>query len=237
MPSLTGRRLSPEHMDDPGISRDELSRYLYWLRLINRFGGGTAALIRELDRWSRDWPSDRTLRLLDVGTGAADIPLAVARWARSVDRPVRITAVDNHPTTLELARAAVADEPAIDLRQVDARELTDHFQPGAFDVAHAALFLHHLPDIEVMTVMRMMDRLTTIGVVISDLVRSPITAIGTRLVTAIADPKLRHDAIVSVQAGFTRGEAIDLARRVGLEQTRYRRELLYRFVLTSEKQA
>jgi hypothetical protein len=112
------------------------------------------------------------------------------------------------------------------------------FPPSSFHVVHASLFLHHLPDIEVLTVLAQLDRLATRAVVWSDLVRSPLCRALVHAATLHAPAIVKHDARVSERAAFTRREALDLARRAGLTRPRYTRSpLLYRFTLTHEKQA
>ena len=81
--------------------------------------------------------------------------------------------------------------------------------------------------------MRMMQRVSRRGLIISDLVRSPITRLGVYPWLPFMPPMVRHDALVSLPAAFTKREILDLARRVGLERIRYRTHLLYRFTLTS----
>ena len=228
--ALTGRSVETELMDNPGVSREELETSFRFIRAVNRRLGGAKAILRALDGITRTWPSQRELRLLDVGTGCADIPLAIAAWADRRHRPFRIVAIDNHERTVELAQEAVAREPRIVVAPMDARDIMRHFEAGAFDVAHAGMFLHHLSDIEILTVLRCMQRVAT-TVVWNDLVRDAISRVGVRLLTIGAPRIVRHDAIVSVRKGFTRGEAIDLARRVGLEQIVYRRFLFGRFTI------
>jgi SAM-dependent methyltransferase len=227
---LTGRRLTPEHMDHPDADPDEQARALRYLRRLNRGWAGVTPVLAALDRLL---PAGAPFRLLDVGTGSADIPLAVVAWARRTGRAARVTGVDSHPVTLELARRHVAGEPSIELVRADARRLMDRFAPGDFDVAHASLFLHHLEDIEVVTVLRIMDRLADRGVIWNDLVRGPAGRGLVRIGTLAAPRSVKHDARVSVDAGFTRTEALDLAARAGLESPRWRRHLLYRFTVVS----
>jgi len=237
----TPRRITPEWMDAPDARREDLDRSLRFIRTINRRLGGARALIACLSPWSRHWPKDRPVTLLDVATGSADIPVAVRRWALSRGHDLRILGVDAHPTTLELAAEYIDSQPpeireGVRLQRADALRLTDSFEPGAFDYAHAGMFLHHLPDIEVMTVLAMMDRLATRGVVWNDLSRSPFARLGVRVLTLGASPMVKHDARVSVDAGFTRAEAMDLARRVGLENPRYRSMFLaQRFVVCASR--
>ncbi|MCC6659656.1 MAG: methyltransferase domain-containing protein [Phycisphaerales bacterium] len=229
------RTVEPELMDDPGVDRADLDRSLAYIRGVNRWLGGTRGLLANLKRWSRRWPRGKPVTLLDIGTGSADIPLAARRWAMRRGFDLRVTGVDLHAATLEAARGRVGDEPGIELIQADALRLMDLFTPGSFDYVHAGMFLHHLSFIEVLTVLRIMDRLARAGLVWNDLVRS-------RLSLALLRPALlgrahiiRHDALASVRAGFTRAEVTDVARRVGLDYTRYRNVLAYRFTLAGEK--
>ena len=230
------RVLTPEHMDDPAATRADLDASLRFIRFINRRLGGSAALIRCLRAWSNRWPRDRPVTLLDVGTGSADIPLAAVRWARSAGFDLRVTAVDLHETTLDLARDYVGDEPAVTLLQGDALRLTDRFEPGSFDYAHAGMFLHHLSEIEVLTALRMMDRVARAGIVWNDLVRAPIAALSVRLLTLGQPAIVRHDALVSVRAGFTPAEVREIARRLDLVHCRVRASLwTQRFTLAGER--
>lgn len=227
-------------MDDPAVDRGALRDALGYIRTVNRRLGGVAALIAHLERWSASWPTDRPVTLLDIATGSADIPLEAVRWARGRGFDLRVTGVDLHATTLELARDHIEREPdlarSIELRRADALDLSNLYPPGAFDYAHAGLFLHHLREIQGMTVLATMDRLVSRGIVWNDLVRSNVGRAAITLMTLGKPPMIRHDARASVRAGFTRAEAIDLARRVGLDYCRYRWSLLtHRFTLAGEK--
>jgi ubiquinone/menaquinone biosynthesis C-methylase UbiE len=182
--------------------------------------------------------------LIDVATGGADIPIAARRWALGAGFDLRITGVDLHETTLDLAKRAVEEASRADarigegitLRRADAKKLVDEFGANSFDYAHASLFLHHLPDIEVLTVLRVMDRLARRGIVWNDLVRSRLHRLAARVGTIGAPAIVKHDAVVSVEAGFTKKEALDIAQRVGIESARWECPLgWYRFTVAAEK--
>lgn len=237
-------------MDDPAVPESTLREALAYLRTVNTRLGGWAALRRHLAAWSRRWPKDRPVTLLDVGTGSADIPILARRWARSRGFDLRVTAIDAHHTTISLATEHVRDaldaagepaDPALDSAPVrvmlaDARALHSHFRARSFDYVHAGLFLHHLPDIEVLTVLAGMERTTRAGIIWNDLVRSAfISAMATPFLLR-TPPIVRHDARVSFEAGFTRAEALDFARRADITYARFRRTwLLYRFTLAGER--
>jgi 2-polyprenyl-3-methyl-5-hydroxy-6-metoxy-1,4-benzoquinol methylase len=238
------RRLTPELMDDPGVARDELGRSLGYIRWVNRRLGGSAALLKHLARWSRKWPRDRAVTVLDLATGSADIPVAVRRWGLARGFDIRITGVDLHETTLEFAREHVAAESARDARigegitleRGDALRLTERFGAGSFDYVHASLFLHHLEDVEALTVLRIMDRVSRVGIVWNDLHRSRLHRALVEVILVGTPRIVRHDARVSVEAGFTQREVEAMARRVGAEYARYHRMPgWYRFTLAGER--
>ena len=229
-------------MDAPDVPRDELDGALTFLRQVNARLGGSALLLRSLSRWSRNWPTDRPVTLLDIATGSADIPVAARRWAIAKGFDLRVTGIDAHETTLTLAREHVQhelgrDTDAITLHRADARQLIEVFGPQSFDYVHAGLFLHHLPDIEVLTVLRIMERLARRGIIWSDLWRSPFTALGVRLVSMRAPDIVKHDGRVSVQAGFTLKEVRDIRQRLSLSWCALRcHPTVGRFTLAGQRQ-
>jgi hypothetical protein len=232
---LTRRRTSPERMDDPGVDRAELARSLAFIRAVNRRLGGTQAALGHLRRWLSGWPEGEPVRIIDLGMGSADIPLAVVNWASGRGLRVEVTAVDAHPVTLSLAREHVGDVEGIELVEADCLRLMDRYDAGAFDFVHAGMFLHHLQDIEVLTALRIMDRLARCGVIWNDLVRGPIEKVMVRLLVVGRPEIVRHDGLASVAAGFRKGEALELAERAGWSSPTWHRHLFGRFTVTSEK--
>src|SRR5215471_4469676 len=94
--SFARRSAEPEIMDGEEFSGDELRGCLAELRRVNRFLGGRRIISRHL------YPMIETLRLqtsghlrlLDVGTGSADLPVIIVEWARSHGIPLDVTVID-----------------------------------------------------------------------------------------------------------------------------------------------
>jgi 2-polyprenyl-3-methyl-5-hydroxy-6-metoxy-1,4-benzoquinol methylase len=231
---FTRRAIGDELMDTLPLSEAETRSTLRWLQLTNRYFGGTGTILRHLAKWTAEWPTDRTLHLLDVGTGAADIPAAVVAWARRRGIPVRVTAIDSAPPIAAAARAAVRDVPEIVVEQLDLFELaaTDR----RFDVVTASLLLHHIPPERTPDALAAIDRLATRGVVVSDLLRSPLTwaAVGA-LALVTGNRIVRHDAPLSVRRAFTMHELGRLAASAGLSHLRPGHEGPFRVSLTGWK--
>lgn len=231
------RRHTPELMDDPAVDPGELRRALRYIRAVNRRLGGRAALLSHLRRWSAAWPRHEPVTLLDIATGSADLPLAAVKWARGAGLRLKVTATDIHAGTLDAARELTAGDPDIEIVEADAFTLRERFGDGSFDYVHAGLFLHHLEnDVRVMTMLAIMDGLARRGLIWNDLMRSRLGLAAIHLMTLGQPEMVRHDARVSVAAGFTGGEVRDFAGRVGLGYTRYRGSILtHRFTLAGER--
>jgi len=236
MAFLTARILTPEKMDAPDVPVEKLRSSFRFIRWVNRWLGGSASVLRHLKRWSKKWRKGQTIRILDVATGLGDIPLAIAAWAKKAGHDVRVVGIDRHATTLDLAREHVAADPAgsrVLLVGGDALKLP--FPPNSFDYCVSSMFLHHLGDLEAMTVLRHMDRIAKHGIIWNDLRRSRLGYWNTKLVTLPLNDIVRFDGPVSVLAGFKKKEVLDFRQRLSLDYTKYHRHLWHRFTLAGEK--
>lgn len=235
LPSLASRNRHAEWMDDPNVDPAALARGLRFIRRVNSFLGYTRATLGHLDRFSRNWKKGEPVRILDVATGSADVPIAILRWAERRGHDVRITAVDLHTQTLDAARLATRHIAGDRLSLLQADALALPFAAGEFDYAMTNMFLHHLDDDQAVQVLVEMDRVACRGILAADLVRSRRAYAWIRLFTLLADRMVRHDARVSVAQAFTRPEVEALCERAGLDYLRYRRHFGHRFVLAGEK--
>lgn len=223
-------------MDAADVPQAEIDTAFRFIRRVNRWLGGAASCIDVFRRERPTWPSDRPIRWLDLGTGAADIPLAVDRWAERRGIRVECVAVDHHPACLEVARAAVGNHPRIRVEDADALSLDARYPAWSFDYVHAGMFLHHLADDDVIRVLRSMGRLATRGVIWNDLLRSSWSHWAIRAVTIGQPAIVRDDATLSVAKGFTPTDAREAARWAGLDRVQVRvRRLVGRFVLTARR--
>ena len=222
-------------MDDQAVDPVALRRALHHLALSNRITGATRLVRRQFEGWLKSCKASEPIRILDIGTGSADLPIALHDWAHQRGYSLHITAVDLHPRTLAIARERVGNRAGIELIEMNALELMNRFSSGSFHSVHAGLFLHHLQEIEVLTVLRIMDRLATRGIVWNDLRRSWAMKVLFRSMAWTGPAVFRHDAVASIDAAFTKREALDLADRAGWTKPRFRGWLGHRFLITSEK--
>jgi hypothetical protein len=227
-------------MDAEDVPQIEIDRAFRFIRVVNRWLGGSRACIGAMWRDRAAWPKDRPIRWLDVGTGAADIPLAVDRWATRRGVAIECVGIDHHPACLSIARQAVGDHPRVSIQPGDALALEPQFAGGSssppFDYVHAGMFLHHLADEDVVRVLRSMSRLAGRLVIWNDLLRSRWSGFAIRAATIGQARIVREDAALSVAKGFTPHDAREAARWAGLDRVEVRtRPLVGRFVLTGQR--
>jgi 2-polyprenyl-3-methyl-5-hydroxy-6-metoxy-1,4-benzoquinol methylase len=230
---LRERYREPELMDEEGVDAAQLDAALRFIRRINKYLGYTRATVDHLDRFVSAVPSGAPLRLLDVATGSADVPRAILRHADRRGWDVRVTALDRHRLTIQLARAAAPPDPRLTLVQGDALNLP--FVDGAFDYALCSMFLHHLAEAQAVRAMAEMARVARRGIIVADLERDWRAYCWITLFTLVGNRMLRHDARVSVAQAFNKPEMLALRDRAGLNFATYHRHFGHRFVLAGEK--
>jgi ubiquinone/menaquinone biosynthesis C-methylase UbiE len=214
------RRLAatPELLDGPLDDVAALRGNLRDLRRVNRYLGGSLLSRKAVDLLLAGEPGPHSL--LDVGTGAADIPLALLHTAAMSGRELRIVALDIRPEVLEAARSIDPHLERLDnlqLRAADGRALP--YRDRTFDIVHASMVVHHLDPLDAVAFLREARRVARRGVVVNDLIRGRLNWAGAWLLTRLATRNrlTRHDGPLSVRRAYSRMEARELLVSAGLQ--------------------
>jgi SAM-dependent methyltransferase len=225
---------NPELIDRPAPDPILLREELVVLEKANR-RGAHARVLKFLDRFlqpGRVGP----LSVLDLGTGGADFPRAIAARARQRGLPVAITAVDRNPLVLGFAREWCREWPEIRFEQHDLLALP--YPAESFDVVMCSNALHHFDTEDAVTILRRMQELARVGFLLNDLRRNwPAVRVMELAARAfIKSSMARQDAVLSCRAAFTVDELSALARRAGLRDFRIRRrQLMFGMTLEGRK--
>jgi 2-polyprenyl-3-methyl-5-hydroxy-6-metoxy-1,4-benzoquinol methylase len=214
MHSLTDRELTAERMDDPVLDAGMHHRALQGLARINWWSRSVSTLWPHVEALARE--TSRPLRVLDVATGAGDVPVGLARRAARAGVVLELEGCDLSPTALAHATDR-ARRTGVAVRFFQHDVIRDPL-PGEYDLVTCSLFLHHLTGDEAVTVLKCMRDAARRSLAVSDLLRSRsgylLAWVGTRVLTR--SRVVHFDGPVSVRAAFTHPEVRELAGQAGL---------------------
>lgn len=222
-------------MDQPGLDPALHDEALMSLARLNRWAGSGRILWPALRDLAGTSPR-RRWRVLDLATGAGDVPIALGRRAGRCGLRLEFTALDVSGVAIEHAqRRAAAAGVRVDFRQCDV--LRDEWPRGEWDAVTCSLFLHHLDEEGAAALLARMRAAAGRLVLVSDLRRGIaglwLTHLAARVLTR--SPVVRLDGPRSVRGAFTREEAASLARRAGWTDFDVRPAWPFRYVLVERK--
>jgi ubiquinone/menaquinone biosynthesis C-methylase UbiE len=217
--------IGTELLDDPRADPGAVRRELLDIARLNTLFGGTRAVVEALEPFFRGsgdvrrGTCDGAWTLLDVGTGSGDIALAAKAAARRHGIELTTIGLDLNPTAAMIACAAgvptfVADGNALPVA------------PRSVDVIVASQVLHHLAGPVAVRWIAAFDRVARRAVVLADLRRSRLAMAGVwaASIGLAMNGVTRHDAVLSLRRGYTKGELDEMLRQAGVRTTaRYRR--------------
>lgn len=208
----------PELMDRPQPVSAELEADLRNLRQLNRYFGS----YRLIEHFARRWISAGSqLRILDLATGSGDIPRLLVDHARRVGATVRVDAVDQQPSTVEIARDLSRDYAEIEF--IEGNVL--FFESESYDIVLCSLALHHFSETDAVALLQRCRSLSKRFVLVSDLRRGTLTTVGVFLLTALLfrEEMTRVDARLSAERAFSFREFRSLAERAGWQNFGHRK--------------
>lgn len=196
-------------MDDPGCDPVALERTYARFDLVNAIVSGRGAIYR---RWVRPrLRTGGTVRLLDVGTGAADLPRRMLRWAAREGGGLEVVAIDPDARAIAFARAQ-PPVAGLELRQAATHDLVAAGE--RFDVVLSNHVLHHLTARELGAILADSEALLAPGgvAVHADIARSALAYVGFAAGTLPFEPTLlrrtyiREDGLTSIRRSHTAAE-------------------------------
>ena len=198
-------------LDDPAADPRLVRRMLGEIATANRWFGGHRALRVGLAPLVDAGDRGRELVLLDIGTGAGDLPAAAAAWCARRGVGLRAVALERHPAAARLARASgLATAVACGSRP----PLADR----SVDLVLLSQLLHHLDDDGAEMLLRRAARLARRGVIVADLRPSRMAGGAFRLAgrTLGFDPATVDDGVTSLARGRDAARLTALLERAAM---------------------
>jgi ubiquinone/menaquinone biosynthesis C-methylase UbiE len=200
-----------EYLDRP-LPRADRDASLADIDRLNGLGGH-ALTWRALRRLAARAPADRPLLVIDVGGGRGDFARRALADAGRDGRALRVIVVDRDADLLASARGG---HPRLTSVRADAAALP--FREAAADVVTMSLTLHHLDPEAAVASLAEMRATARLGVVINDLLRTPLSLVLVWLATRVVARHWisRHDGPLSVRRAYSPEELRALAGKAGI---------------------
>ena len=222
------RDRQPELMDDPNLPTAEHRKALAGLTRLNRFSGIAGTMYRRLRRYAGI--GGESVRILDVASGAGDIPIAWAKRAQREGFATSITAMDISEIAAEEQQKR-ARQAGVEIESV-VQDCIKRPLPSGFDVITCSLFMHHLEDHDAQRLLQSMQSAAGRAILICDLDRSitnmALVGCASRLLSRSS--VVHTDALRSVRGAYTRDEFKSLAEEALLCPVLVERSMPCRFL-------
>ena len=209
------RATATEFLDRPDCDPALAAASYRFMETVNGRFGGIRVVRRFLSAETAGRYTGSPLRILDIGSGSCDIPLAVSRWAHAHDIPLHFTCLETAGHAVHIARGqlARAGNPAVQLLQED---VLTHQPAEPYDCAIASMCFHHFSNAQILTLLQRLRGFVLNSVLINDLRRSRLASLATRLLLAGTNTPagVRHDALLSIRRGCKINELNTLLRQL-----------------------
>jgi SAM-dependent methyltransferase len=230
LPDIQRRRRQDEVMDDPELAEP---LHLQAFNALERINLLTFS-------WRLFWPTIQAIarekgkepvRILDVGTGAGDVPVRIAKFARRRGVAVQMAGCDKSPRSLAQAtKRAKSTGIVMDLFP---HCILDGQIPERYDLVMCSLFLHHFSEADAACALQHMAAAADHSILVHDLKRNRA---GHLLALAAAytltlSPVVHVDAPRSVESAFTVEEVRATAHGAGLDPVTITHHWPCRFLL------
>ena len=209
------RATATEFLDRPDCDPTLAASSYRFMETVNCYFGGIRTVRRFLAAETAGRHAGAPLRILDIGSGSCDIPLAMSRWARAHGIPLHFTCLEMAGHAVDIARRqlARAGDPAVQLLQED---VLTHQPAEPYDLAVASMCFHHFSNAQILTLLQRLRGFVLNSVLINDLRRSRLASLAARLLLADTGTPagVRHDALLSIRRGFKISELSTLLRQL-----------------------
>jgi ubiquinone/menaquinone biosynthesis C-methylase UbiE len=225
------RSLKPERIDTGDYTPEEYDRFLYDIRLVNRFAGDARALkkslLREIKREDL-----RQFSVLDVGAGSGELLRTIAEFARRTKRKTQLFGLELNARSAE----SILEESKNfgEIKSVRGTALTLPFADNSFDYTICSLFTHHFGDADIIKILTEMSRVSRRKIFVIDLHRHPAAYFFYQIFCAAfrISPLVVEDGSLSILKSFTPGELKKIGENANLKNVSVIRHFPFRLVLS-----
>ena len=205
------RRVEPELLDELAADNPDAVKSRNDLQRVNRLMGNVSVLLRALDPIAQE---KMPQHIVELGAGDGSLMLRLARARHEHWPAMRVTLVDRQPCvsadTLDAIRTLGWQ---VDVLAVDVFDWLLQIEVAVDTIVIANLFVHHFAGESLRELLRGLARHAQ-AFVCCEPRRSVVALAGSHLLGVIGCNAItRHDAVLSVHAGFSGSELTSIWRQ------------------------
>lgn len=195
------RARGSEFLDAPDSDPRLTEESYRFMRRVNRIGGGIRSIRAFLAAELAEGPKNTPVRILDIGVGGGDIPLALVCWGRTQGYRIEFTCVDHNAKALEVTQRAVDDAGADGITLVEA-DIFSYEPVHNLHYATGSMVFHHFTEDEIHRLIAHLSCFVQRALLINDLHRNWLNYLVGSILALPLDRAIRHDALLSIRRGF-----------------------------------
>jgi len=208
----------PEIMDDFALEGEVLREALDKIAKINQFLGGNKLTLQGVQNLMYDVTLDKEFTIVDVGCGNGDMLRTLADFASDNNLNFNLIGIDANQFTINHAENLSKHYPNISYQCEDIFD--EKFRDLEYDIVLCTLTLHHFKDNEIISLLKIFNKNSTIGIVINDLHRSTVAY---RLFQVLCfvfklNKMSKEDGLVSILRGFKKKELESFSKKLNLKK-------------------
>tara|TARA_E500000318_G_scaffold110253_2_gene125202 strand:+ start:805 stop:1515 length:711 start_codon:yes stop_codon:yes gene_type:complete len=214
--NTTYRSNAMELMDDFSMKGELLRDTLDKLGKINKWLGGNHVTLDGLRQLLKNQPKDKAYTIVDLGCGHGDILRLIADFGRKKNYSFNLIGIDANQDAIDYAVELSENYDELTFKRLDV--FSQEFQNLEYDIVLSTLFLHHLNQDEIHTLLTTIVSKAKLGMVINDLHRSRMAYGLFRLLgLVISNHMIVQDGLTSILRAFKRKELDGVSKQLNLK--------------------
>ncbi len=225
----TTRTSAAELMDDFSLKGEELRDTLDEIAGINRLLGGNSITLKGVKNLLKRIPQTETITIVDLGCGNGDMLRMLSEFGSHQGWDFNLIGIDANDYTVRYARELSVLYPNISYIREDIFGTT--FESLEYDIALCTLTLHHFDENQLMHLLALLKKKSSIGIVINDLHRNALAYRLFQLVGFLFPMKAmaKKDGLVSILRGFKKEELVGFAKKLNISNYTIRWKWAFRY--------
>ena len=235
--NTTYRTDEPEIMDDFTLEGKELQEALDKIAKINQLLGGNKLTLQGLKILIKNLDKRKEYTIVDIGCGNGNMLRYIANFGLENKYNFNLIGIDANAFTINHAINLSQNYRNISYKCEDI--FNKQFDELKYDIVLCTLTLHHFKENEILELISVFYKNSTIGIIINDLHRSKLAYRLFQVVCLVfnLNKMSREDGLISILRGFKKEEFVTFAKKLGFENyiLQWKWAFRYQWIIKSTK--